>query len=108
MYNLTNFASLLLFEHLIVVAYHPQANGIVERRMKEVMIHLRALAYGNQVRDFWSQYLPLVQQILNDTFDGSIGTQPARIIFGELETLDIVLDMPADCDVSVLSLVILL
>ena len=40
-------ASLLRFQHLIVVASHPQANGIVERRIKEVMIHLRVLVYEN-------------------------------------------------------------
>ena len=47
-------ASLLRFKHLIVVTYHPQANGIVERLIKEVMIHLRALVYENRVRDVWS------------------------------------------------------
>ena len=35
--------SLLRFQHLIVVAYHPQANGIVKRRIN--YIHLRALVY---------------------------------------------------------------
>ena len=55
----------------------------------EVMIHLRALVYENR-------YLPLVQRILNYTIDGSIGTQPARVIFDDLETSDIALDVPAD------------
>jgi len=89
-------ASLLRFQHLIVVAYYPQANGIVERRIKEVMIHLRALVYENRIREFWSQYLPLVQRILNYTIDGSIGTQPARVIFGDLEISDIALDVTVD------------
>ena len=31
----------------------------------------------------------LVQRILNFTSDGSIGTQPERVIFGDLETSDI-------------------
>ena len=39
----TDLPSLLRYKHLVVVAYHPQANGIVERRIKEVMNHLRAL-----------------------------------------------------------------
>ena len=77
----TDLASLLRFKHLVVVAYHPQANGIVERRMKEVMNHLRALVFENRIRDVWSFYLPLVQRILNYSVDGSIGTQPARVIF---------------------------
>ena len=33
-------ATLLRNKHFVVVAYHPQANGIVERRMKEVMSSL--------------------------------------------------------------------
>ena len=78
------------------MTYHPQANGIVERRIKEVMIHLRALVNENRVRDVCSQYLPFVQRILNYTIDGSIGTQPVRVIFGDVETSDIALDVPAD------------
>ena len=50
-----DLATLLRFQHLIVVAYHPQANGIVERRMKEVsVIHLRALVYENRIRQVWT------------------------------------------------------
>ena len=75
-----------------MVAYHPQANGIVERRIKEVMNHLRALVFENRIHDVWSFYLPLVQRILNYSVDGSIGTQPACVIFGDVETSDIALD----------------
>jgi hypothetical protein len=92
----TDIASLLRFKHLVVVAYHPQANGIVERRMKEVMNHLRALVFENRIRDVWSFYLPLVQRILNYSVDGSIGTQPARVIFGDVETSDIAFDVPVE------------
>jgi len=88
--------SLLHYDHLVVVAYHPEANGIVERRIKEVMKHLRALVYEKRIRDSWSHYLPLVQRIINYTVDGSIGTQPARVIFGDLETSDIAMDVPSD------------
>ena len=50
---------LLKYQHIIVVPYHPQAKGVrglrhsmVERRMKEVGTHLRALVYEyrNQIR----------------------------------------------------------
>jgi len=33
-------------------------NGIVERRIKEVMKHLRALVYEKRIWDSWSRYLP--------------------------------------------------
>ena len=53
-------AALLRYKHLVVVTYHPQANGIVERRISEVMNHLRALVFENQIREVWSVYLPFV------------------------------------------------
>ncbi len=43
--------SLLGYHHLIVVAYHPQANGLVERRNKELLNHLRSLVYEKRIRD---------------------------------------------------------
>ena len=68
-----DFASLLRYKHLVVVACHPQANEIVERRIKELMNHLRALVFANQIHENWSFYLPLVQRVLNYSVDGSIG-----------------------------------
>jgi Integrase zinc binding domain/Integrase core domain len=46
----TDFKSLLKYEHLVVFAYRPQANGIAERRMTEVMKHIRALVYENRIK----------------------------------------------------------
>ena len=37
-----------------------------------------------------------MQRILNYTIDGSIGTQPARVILGDLQTSDLAMDIPAD------------
>ena len=56
---------------------------MAERRMKEVGAHLRALVYEYRIKSEWSHYLPSVQRILNYTVDGSIGTQPGRVIFGD-------------------------
>ena len=67
--------SLLHYDHLVILVYHPEANGIVERRIKEVMKHLRDLVYEERIRDSRSHYLPLVQRIINYTVDESIGTQ---------------------------------
>ena len=41
--------SLLYYDHFVVVAYLPEANGIVERRIKDVMKHLRALVYEKRI-----------------------------------------------------------
>ena len=75
-------SELLHFKHLIILPYHPQANGIVERRNAEVMKHLRALVLDRRDGKRWSMYLPLVQRILNSAYDRSIGTYPAQLIFG--------------------------
>ena len=40
-----DLASFLCYKHLVVVAYHHLANGIVERCVKEVMNHPRALVF---------------------------------------------------------------
>jgi hypothetical protein len=82
--------NLLNYHHLTVVAsYHPQANALAERRMAEVMKHLRALVYEKRIKERWSRYLPLVQRIINYSIDGSIGIQPARVILGDLADSDL-------------------
>jgi hypothetical protein len=86
--------NLLNYHHLTVVAYHPQANALAERRMAEVMKHLRALVYEKRIKERWSRYLPLVQRIINYSIDGSIGTQPARVILGDLADSDLAMDLP--------------
>ena len=48
---------------------------------------------SNQIR-VESHYLPLVQRIINYTVDGSIGTQPERVIFGDMVDLDLTMDFP--------------
>jgi hypothetical protein len=87
--------SLLQFKQLKIVAYHPQANGIVERRNIEIIKHLKALVFERRVLQVWSQYLPLVQRIMNYTVDGSIGTQPAKVVFGDIGSADLAMDLPA-------------
>ena len=62
--------------------------------MKEVLTHLRALVYENRIKEYWSHYLPLVQRIINYTIDGSIKTQPVRVIFGGMIDSDIAMDLP--------------
>jgi len=81
-------SQILKYEHLIIVPYHPQANGLVERRNAEVMKHLRALVLSRHISENWSSVLPLVQRILNFTKDGSINLCPAQVIFGDMIPMD--------------------
>lgn len=73
----------LNIKHHVVIPYHPQANGIVERRNGEILKHLRALIMKRRIRDKWSNYLCLIQNILNNTVDSSIGTYPSKLLFGD-------------------------
>ena len=50
--------------------------------------HLRFIVHDRRVRHKWSQYLPLVQRIINASFNTSIGTAPSKIIFGNRVNLD--------------------
>lgn len=75
-------------QHIQILAYHPQANGIVERRNAEVMKHLRAIVLTRRVKQEWSLYLPLVQNILNSAFCSSIQARPNDLIFGTNYAID--------------------
>jgi transposase InsO family protein len=68
--------------------YRPQANGTVERANGEVMRHLRAVVFDKDVSSNWSNYLPLVQRLINATPHSAIGTTPARVLFGDRVHLD--------------------
>lgn len=77
-----DLASWFSFAHVVIAAYHPQANGLVERRNAEIIKHLRIIVMERRVLEEWSLLLPMVQRILNSIVDSSLGTSPARLIFG--------------------------
>ena len=60
--------------------------------MNELGAHLRALVYEYRIKSEWSHYLPLVQRIINYTVDGSIATQPGRVISGDIVDSDLAMD----------------
>ena len=68
--------------------YRPEANGLVERVNQETIKHLKAITYEGGVKRTWSQYLPLVQRIINNSFHSAIGTTPSRVVFGDRIFLD--------------------
>ena len=65
----------------LVAAYHPIANGIVERSHRETVRHLRALISAVKSKDNWSVFMPFIQRIQNDTFCRAIGTSPSQLLF---------------------------
>jgi hypothetical protein len=98
-----DLSNMLKFDHMVIVPYHPEANGLIERRNAEVMKHLRALVFAKDVKDEWSKVLPLVQRILNYTKDGSLGVAPAQVLFGDMLPMNVSLDMDTKDDKIVLS-----
>ena len=65
-----------------------QENGIVERSIKEIRRHLRAIIFTTNLMDNWSTYLPLVQRILNADVKEALGVSPSQILFGNSIQLD--------------------
>ena len=57
------------------------------------MKHLSALVFEKRIKENWSHYLPLAQRIINCSVDGSIGTQPARVTFGDIVNCNLSMDL---------------
>jgi hypothetical protein len=75
---------LLQVEHKVSLAYSKEHNAIVERANREVMRHLTAIIFDKRVSEAWStDYLPLVQRIINAKVHDTIGVSPAELLFGQ-------------------------
>ena len=78
-----HFRSLLDISDDFTIPYRPASNGIVERKNRNVLAHLRALLFtDNLVKLNWHYLLPIAQRICNATDVASLGCSPAQIIFG--------------------------
>ena len=60
----------------------------MERSIKEIRRHLRAIIFSRNLIDDWSLILPLVQRILNADTKEALGVSPAQILFGNAINLD--------------------
>jgi hypothetical protein len=81
-----DFCSLTGITSEVSIAYHHQP--IVERANQEAMRHLRAMVFDLQSYDNWSDYLPLVQRVINATVSSATGYSPANMVFGHEVNLD--------------------
>ena len=59
---------------------------MVERANQEVMKHLRMLVNEFQGKEQCTQYLPLVQRIVNASPHSATGVAPTRLLFGDMIT----------------------
>ena len=67
-------------KHVLTSAYHPQANGVCERRNKSMKEGIQRLI-DNQ-SEMWAYYLPAVAHALNNAVNGSTGFSPYFLLFG--------------------------
>ena len=74
--------------HSTSTAYSHEENALVERANKEVMRHLRAFLFEENVIKEWKTYLPLVMRIINSSVHTSTGVSPAQLLFGNSVDLD--------------------
>ena len=68
-------------KHITTTAYHPEANGMVERlhrRLKESLI-----ALGNGHRNQWFWKLPMTLLALRTTIKPDLGASPSELVYGE-------------------------
>jgi hypothetical protein len=84
-----NFCDLVGSEVNPTIAYSKEENSIVERANEEVMRHLRAIIFDRRIVDHWSSdYLPLVQRIMNAQTKIPTGVSPAQLLFGDAVHLE--------------------
>lgn len=83
-------------EHIRTVAYSHEENGLVERVNKEIVRHLRAIILDRNVIHIWSQCIPFVKRIINASYESSINTSPAKLLFGNAIDLDRGMFLPFD------------
>ncbi len=75
---------LLQVEHVLSLAYSKEHNAILERANREVMRHLSAIIFDKRISGSWSSdYLPLIQRIMNAMVHDTIGVSPAELLFGK-------------------------
>jgi len=70
-------------KHVHTTAYHPQANGLIERFYRSLKTSLRCLSTSAT----WTQSLPLVTLGWRNTVYSATGTTPATLLFGTGTTL---------------------
>ena len=72
--------SLYGIDQRLITAYHPRANGLVERMNKEVSRNLKKLV--DSAYEKWEEYLPTIQMSLNNRFLRRINGTPFELMHG--------------------------
>jgi hypothetical protein len=91
-------------QHILTLSYLKEEFAIVERNNKEVNRHLRALSFDNNTVDDYRLCVPIVQGILNSSYDERTGISAAELPFGNAVKLNRGLFLPpAERNASILT-----
>ena len=87
---------------LLCIVYHPQANSICERQNQIIMNHLRSMVYGAKLGSdsmyAWSDLLPFVFSIVNNTPKLPLSISPLSMVYGIFANYDRPLLSPRSCE----------
>jgi len=94
---IAEFLELLGAEQITTVAYSKQENSMVERANREINRWLRDLIYDKgMLSRNWYKAIPYAVRLHNASVIETIGTSPAKLVFGERLDLDKNILLPAD------------
>ncbi len=83
---------ILGIEHHKLMPFHHEGNSLAEKANRSVLENLRNIIFDKRYilngQHQWSDLLPLVQRIMNASFNSSIGCSPAMLLFGSNVDLD--------------------
>jgi transposase InsO family protein len=82
------FRRMVGFEIRFSLAYHHQANGLVERVNREVDKLLKVFQHDYFIRDSWSDSTPFIQRIINSMKHRDTEVSSAQVIYGNLTNID--------------------
>lgn len=68
-------------KHITTTAYHPEANGMVERLHRRLKESLMALGNGERNRWFWK--LPMTLLALRTTVKADLNASPSDLVYGD-------------------------